>query len=36
MKMKTNITVMQHVIEFVTKAEQIAEAGIVIQDDLYR
>jgi len=24
----------QHVIEFITKAEQVAEAGIVIQDDL--
>jgi len=31
MKMKTNVTMMQHVNEFVTKAEQIAEAGIVIQ-----
>jgi len=34
MKMKTNITMTQHVTEFITKAEQIAEAGIVIQDDL--
>jgi len=34
MKMKINMTMMQYVIEFVTKTEQIAEAGIVIQDDL--
>jgi len=31
--MKTNITMTQHVTEFVT-AEQIAETGIVIQEDL--
>jgi len=29
--MKTNITMTQHLTELVTKAEQIAEAGIVIQ-----
>jgi len=32
--METNITMTQHITEFITKAEQIAEAGIVIQNDL--
>jgi len=32
--MKTNVTMKQHVTEFVTKAEQIVKAGIVIQDDM--
>jgi len=31
--MKTNIIMTQHVTEFVRKTEQIAEAGIVIQND---
>jgi len=31
--MKTNITMTQHITEFVTKAEQITD-GIIIQDDL--
>jgi len=33
-KMTTNTTMTQHITEFVTKAEQIAEAGMIIQDDL--
>jgi len=32
--MITNVTMMQYVTKFVTTAEQIAEAGIVNQDDL--
>jgi len=34
MKMKTNIIITQYVTEYVAKAEQIAEAGIVIQNNL--